>query len=97
MRQELIYEIFVDLHKTYGAMGQGRALAIMEEYGVVPQVYRILTRYWDLATMAERASGYYGYPFQGCQGVTKGYPLSPLDIQCRGRRDRPPLVWDNGG
>ena len=27
--------------------------------------------------MESRASRYYGYPFQGSQGVTQGYPLSP--------------------
>ena len=37
LRQELLYNIFVDIHKSYDAMDWGRTLAILEGYGVVPR------------------------------------------------------------
>ena len=70
MRQEVLYEIFVDIQKSYDTLDQGCALMILEEYRMRPQVCRILTRYWDWANMLLRASRYYGDLFQGYQGVT---------------------------
>ena len=36
MQQEFLYDIFVDLQKDYGMLDRGRALVIMEGYGVGP-------------------------------------------------------------
>ena len=56
-RKEVLYEIFVDTHKAYGALERWQTLEILEGYGVAPQVCRLLTRYWDYATMETRARG----------------------------------------
>ena len=50
MRKEVIYDIFVHIHKVYDALDWGRALEILEGCGVVPQVFQLLTRYWYWAT-----------------------------------------------
>ena len=36
MREEVLYVIFLDLHKTYDTLDRGRCLEIMEGYGVGP-------------------------------------------------------------
>ena len=77
MLQEVLYETCVDIHKAYDVLDRGRALEILEGSMVVPQVCRLLTRYWYWETMVEMVSGYYGDPFQGFWGVTQGVPLSP--------------------
>ena len=72
MLQEVLFDIFVDLHKAYDTLDRWCDLAVMKGYGVFPQVFCLLTRYWDRMTMAARVSGYYGDPFQGSRGVTQG-------------------------
>ena len=62
IRKAVLYEIFLDLHKAYGALAQGGALTFLEGYVVGHQVFRILTRYWERATIEERDIGYYRDP-----------------------------------
>ena len=69
--------IFLDLNKAYYALDRSRCLEIMEGYGVVPVVFRLLQTYCRRMTMVARAGGYYGAAFQGTRGVTQGDPLSP--------------------
>ena len=42
--KEVMYDIFVYIHKVYGALDLGRALAILDGCGVGPQVFQLLTR-----------------------------------------------------
>ena len=37
--QAVLYEIFLDIHKYYVALGRWSSLAILEEYGVYPQIF----------------------------------------------------------
>ena len=77
LSQEVLYKIFVYLHKSYDVLNWGHDLVILEGYGVGLQICQHLTQYWNQETMAARDSGYYGDPFQGSRGVTQGDPLSP--------------------
>ena len=36
LREEVLYVIFMDLHKAYNALDRSRCLEILEGYGVVP-------------------------------------------------------------
>ena len=77
MREEVLYEIFLDLHKAYDALDRDRCLDILAAYGVGPWAIRLLRRYWNRHMMVARAGGYYCAPFKGFRGVTQGDPLSP--------------------
>ena len=77
LREEVLYEIFLDRQKAYGALDRSMCLEILEGYGVGPQARRILQTYWRRLTMVARAVGYYGAAFKGGRGVTQGNPLSP--------------------
>ena len=77
MREEVLYVIFLDLHKAYEALDRSRSLEILEGCGVGPQARRILRTYWEKSTMVARAGGYYGTGFKGARGVTQGDPMSP--------------------
>ena len=77
LREEVLYVIFLDLHKAYDALDRSRCPEILEGYGVGPKVRRILTTYWHLLIMVARAGGYYGTAFGGERGVMQGEPLSP--------------------
>ena len=56
--QEVLYEIFMDIHKAYYALYREITLNIMEVYGVDPQVLILMPWYWDKAEMTEMESGY---------------------------------------
>ena len=77
LREEVLYEIFIDLHKAYDDMDLNRCLDILEAYGGVPWSLCLLRNYWDIRTMVAWARGYFGTPFKVYCGVTQGYPLSP--------------------
>ena len=77
LREEILYVIFLDLHKAYDALDSSMCLNILEGYGVGPWDFRLLQTYWRRLTMVAREGGYYGTAFQGDRGVTQGDPLSP--------------------
>ena len=77
LREEVLYVIFLDLHKAYDTLDRSRCLEIVEGYGVVPKARRLLTSYWHRLNMVARAGGYYGTAFGEERVVTQGNPLSP--------------------
>ena len=83
LREEVLYVIFLDLHKAYDALDRSRFLEILDSYGVGSQSCRIPQAYWRRLKMVARAGGYHGAAFKESQGVTQVDPLSP-HIQCVG-------------
>ena len=77
LREEVLYMIFLDLHKAYDALDRYMCLEILEGYGVGPWARRLLQTYWRWLSMVARAGGYYGTAFHGAHGVTQGDLLSP--------------------
>ena len=77
MSYEVLYEIFLDLHKVYEALDRDRCLEILEGYGVGPWAHHILGHYWYRLTMVDLTGRYYGATLQGFQWVNQGYLLSP--------------------
>ena len=57
IREELLFKIFLDLHKAYDALEQNRFLDILAAYGVGPWDLCLLRRYWDQLTMTAWAGG----------------------------------------
>ena len=77
LREEVLYVIFLDLHKAYDALDRSRCLEILEGYIVGPHARELLRKYWHRLTMVARAFSYYGTAFGGERGVFQGDPLSP--------------------
>ena len=65
MRKEVLYDIFLYIHKVYDALDWESALAILEGCGVGPQVFQLLTRYWYWATIVARLVDNLCAPFRG--------------------------------
>ena len=42
MREEVLYVIFLDLHKAYDALDRSRCLEILEGYGIGPRAINLL-------------------------------------------------------
>ena len=58
LREEVLYVIFLDLHKAYDSLDRSRYLEILEGYGLGPQSCRLLQTYWRRLTMVARAGRY---------------------------------------
>ena len=77
LRDEVLYAIFLDLHKAYYALDRYICFEILKDYGLGPRSCWILWIYWSWLRMVVKAGGYYGATFKGDRGVTQGDPLSP--------------------
>ena len=55
MREEVLFEVFLDLQKAYGALDRDRCLEILEAFGVGPRVIKLLLMYWYRLTMVARS------------------------------------------
>ena len=71
MRGAVLFEVFLDLKKAYGALDWDRRLRIIAEYGVGTRDLQLLRAYWGRLTMAARAGGYCVFPFNGYHRVTQ--------------------------
>ena len=77
MREVVLFEVFLDLQKTYNALDQDRCFVVIATYGVGPRTIRLLWKNWGRLTMVARSGRYFGYPFKRYRDVIQGYPLSP--------------------
>ena len=57
MREEVLYEIFLDLHKEYYSLDRDRCLEIREGYGVELRALCLIRKYWDLLIMVVQEWG----------------------------------------
>ena len=69
MSEEVLYVIFLDLHKSYDDLDRDRCLKILDGYGVGPRACCILRVYWNRLQMVACAGVYYGSSFQLFGGV----------------------------
>ena len=60
MREEVLYVIFLDLHKLYDALDRNRCMDILAGYRVGPWYHRILRHCWDRLTMVDFIGCCYG-------------------------------------
>ena len=77
VEQDPLFAVFIDLRKAFDAMDRGRILEILENYGVGPNILRLIKLFWLKAELVCRANGRYGQGFRQFRGVTQGGPLSP--------------------
>ena len=81
IREELLYKIFLDIHKAYDALDCVQCLDILAAYGIVPRSLRLLWSYWGCLFMVSRAGRYFMVSFQGQCGVTQVVTALPHYIQ----------------
>ena len=68
MRQEVLYAIFLDLHKAYDVLDRYICLGILKGYAVGPRVHHFSHTYWDRLTTVSYIGGNHGSSFKGYQG-----------------------------
>ena len=87
MTEEVLFEIFFDLHTAYDALDCKLYLKILSVHGVGPRSLRLLYCYWGQLAMVARIRRYFVTSFKGYHGVTYGggcyLPQSPSWLQMR--------------
>jgi Reverse transcriptase (RNA-dependent DNA polymerase) len=72
------YQIFLDLKKAYDTLDRGRMMAILEGYGVGPNIRRFISAIGATDTLVPRLAGFFGTPFKASRGVRQGDVVSPI-------------------
>ena len=65
LRDAVVHEILLDLHKAYDDLYRSRCLDILEGYVMGTRDIRPLCRYWERLKMVAQVGGYYRDPFHG--------------------------------
>ena len=76
MKEEVLYDIFLEIKKAYDALDRDRCINILVAYRFGQRTKRLLRKYWVRLTMVAREGQYYGDPFTDTRGVTQGEPMS---------------------
>ena len=64
VEQDPLFAVFIDLRKALDAMDRVRILEILENYGVGPNILRLIKSFWLKAELVCRANGRYGRGFR---------------------------------
>jgi Reverse transcriptase (RNA-dependent DNA polymerase) len=71
-------QVFLDLSKAYDTLDRPRTLALLQAYGLGPNLSKMLENFWNNLRLVPCQSGFYGRPIRSERGVTQGDPLSPI-------------------
>ena len=74
---EPLFQVFIDVSKTYNSLDWVRCMVILRGCGLGPKLQRILQRYWDGKMLVPKSGNYYGCPFSTGRELTQWYPVSP--------------------
>ena len=77
LENEPLFVIFLDLRKAYDTVDRTRSLQTFEEYGMGPNMLRLLRNYWANQVIVPRQNGYHGTPFPATRGQTQGGLFAP--------------------
>ena len=73
-----LYNIFLDLKKAYDSVDRWQIMKILENYGLGPNIRRIIWKYWIQQRAVVRKGKYCGKVFTPSRGVTQGDIISPI-------------------
>ena len=71
------FQVFLDLRKAYDTLDRDRTMAILEAYGVGPNIRNYLRWVWDNLVLVPKSGGYFGSPFPSHRGTLQGDCFSP--------------------
>lgn len=76
-----VHQIFLDLTQAYDTLDWARTLEILQQYGMGPNLLRVLCSFWGNLKVVPCQSDFYGTPIPLERGVTQGDPLSPTQFE----------------
>lgn len=66
------YQVFLDLRKAYDTLDRDRTMAILEAYGVGPNIRNYLRWIWNNLVLVPKSGGYFGSPIRSRRGILQG-------------------------
>ena len=72
---EQLFQVFIDVRKSYNSLDRGRCMKILRRYGLRPKLQRLLKQYWGKKGGTESRE-VFGSLFCMNRGVTQGDPVS---------------------
>jgi len=106
-----LHHIYLDFTKAYDSLDRERTLTLLQDYGVGPQMLRIISHFWERHMMIPRQQAVYGEPFPARRGLATGDIAAPgifnivtdailrrwyADIATQGLTTRARFYADNG-
>ena len=73
-----LFQVFLDLTKAYDTLDRERTMAILEGYGVGPNIRHFIETVWDGDTLVPKFGSYFGSTISAKRGVRQGDVLSPI-------------------
>jgi len=73
-----LHQVYLDFAKAYDSLDRDRTLIILQDYGVGPNMLRLLRQFWDRYTVTPRQQAFFGDPFHAGRGLATGDIPAPI-------------------
>ena len=77
-RGEVLYQIYLDLWKAYDSIHREAVLALLEKYGVGPNIIRYIRNIWEDQEFFCKQGGFFSLGIKVERGATQGGVDSPI-------------------
>ena len=76
--KDALFQVLLDVHKTYDSLDMERCLEILREYGMGMNLARLLENYRKWQQIVPKVDKCMGTVFEKGRGMTQGNPASPM-------------------
>ena len=73
-----LYQVYLDLKKTYDSINRGRVLLLLEKYRVGTNIQKYIETVWSGQQYVLRQGGFFSQPVEANRGCTQGDIDSPI-------------------
>jgi len=73
-----LYQVYLDFAKAYDSLDCEHTLVILKDYGVGPNILRLIATFWDRHMVTPRQQRFYGTPFPADRGLATGDIPAPV-------------------
>ena len=78
IRKVPLFQVYLDLRKAYDTIDHPRLLQTFQDYGMGPNLIRLLTNFWEGHRIVPRQQGYNGPAIQASRGQIQGGIFPPM-------------------
>jgi len=73
-----LYHVYLDFSKAYDSLDRGRTMRLLQDYGVGPNMMRLIASFWERHMVIPRQQAFFGNPFHADRGLATGDIPAPL-------------------
>jgi len=67
-----LHHVYLDFTKAYDSLDRDRALILLQDYGVGPNMLRLIQLFWARHVVIPRQQAFFGEPFHAGRGLATG-------------------------